>query len=284
MHPYPSCGLPSDLFYLPTINDSIALEFTYCRPNKYSQRTLGPSGSTLGLAPSEHLSQTGSTSILKQLLDKEVIERPVFSLMLINSHEGVLSVGGTAAEAVTLVVQQTQENLDRLGAVESADPAAAEGSGEKMEMVKRGEDGKDVAARDKNWQDGWVWNKVQGADGWWQILMQSVWVDGSAVLKNQAVVVDVRITTGRSQTRLTPSRSTPPSSSHPPWQRKPSTPPSRVRMPFRPLTPTSTPSPASTHRRLLLVSAGRSFRSCIVLDVNLGHVRGCRGAGSVWGG
>ena len=89
---------------MPTINSSVALSFAYCRPSKFLQHTFGPSDSTLGLAPSEHLSQMGTRSILKQLLEKEAIERPVFSLMLINSHEEVLSIGGTAASAVDMVV------------------------------------------------------------------------------------------------------------------------------------------------------------------------------------
>ena len=189
-HPYPTCGLPTDLFYLPTLNTSLPLSFAHCRPSKFSQNTLGPSGSTLGLAPSEHLSQTGSESILKQLLDNKVIERSIFSLMLINEHEGVLSVGGTAASAIDMVVTQTKNELDHLGSIERGEEVPLQKG--KKPLVKRGRHLKDVAPRESNWEDGWAWNNVQGADGWWQILMQSVWVDGSKVLQNQAVVIDVR--------------------------------------------------------------------------------------------
>ena len=188
-HPFPSCRLPSDLFFLPVLNDSIPLSFAHCRPNKFSSNTLGPSGSTLGLAPSEHLSQLGTVSILKQLLEKGAIKRPVFSLMLINSHEGVLSLGGTAADAVDMVVSQTKDQLDRLGDLEQAKNAPSKE--EKIPLVRRSKGNKGVLTREANWEDGWAWSQVQGADGWWQILMQSVWVDGSTVLKNQAVVVDV---------------------------------------------------------------------------------------------
>ncbi|KAL9125094.1 MAG: hypothetical protein Q9217_005648 [Psora testacea] len=174
-HPYPTCGLPTDLFHLPTINMSIPLSFAHCRPSKFSQSTLGPSGSTLGLAPSEHLSQTGSTSILKQLVDKGAIERPIFSLMLINDHEGVLSVGGTAASAIEMVVTQTKNELDHLGAIERGEEVPLQK--EKKPLAKRGRPSKEVALRQADWEENWVWSKVQGADGWWQILMQSVWVD-----------------------------------------------------------------------------------------------------------
>ena len=54
-HPFPACSLPTDTFHLPNIKESIDLEFTHCRPSKFSLNTLGASGSVLGLAPSEHL-------------------------------------------------------------------------------------------------------------------------------------------------------------------------------------------------------------------------------------
>ena len=188
-HPFPSCRLPSDLFFLPVLNTSIPLSFAHCRPNKFSSNTLGPSGSTLGLAPSEHLSQLGTVSILQQLLEKGAIKRPVFSLMLINSHDGVLSLGGTAARAVDMVVSQTKDQLDRLGNLEHTKDAPVKE--EKIPLARRSRGNKEVLTRESNWDGGWAWSQVQGADGWWQILMQSVWVDGSTVLRNQAVVVDV---------------------------------------------------------------------------------------------
>ena len=48
-----------------------------------------------------------------------------------------------------------------------------------------------IEAREASWKDDWEWTKVQGAEGWWQILMQGVWVGGSRVLQNQAAVIDV---------------------------------------------------------------------------------------------
>jgi hypothetical protein len=188
-HPYPTCSLPTDIFHLPTVNTQLPLSFAYCRPLKFSRNTLEASGSTLGLAPSDHLSQTGSTSLLKQLLDTKAIERPIFSLMLLNGHEGVLSVGGTGASAVQLVEKQTRDELDRVGALERGEIAPAPIVNG---LVKRGGRGsKGVVSRQSDWEEGWTWNKVQGAEGWWQILMQAIWVDGSKVLQNQAVVIDV---------------------------------------------------------------------------------------------
>lgn len=170
------------------MNISIPLSFAYCRPSKFSLDTLGASGSALGLASSEHLSQTKSTSILKQLLQKHIIERPIFSLMLINGQEGVLSIGGTGARAVEMVQQQTKDELDHVGAVERGEITPD------FHVVKRDTTKREpVFDTEASWEEGWKWSQVQGAEGWWQILMQGVWVDGSKVLHNQAAVIDVGV-------------------------------------------------------------------------------------------
>lgn len=178
---------------MPTVNISLPLTFAYCRPSKFSLKTLGASGSTLGLAPSEHLSQTRTASLVKQLLDKEVIQRPIFSLMLINGQDGVLSLGGTAAGAIEMVETQTKSQLDSIGGKGKQELKPVE---ELPPLKKRGRTSKGVTARQPDWEDGWTWSDVQGAEGWWQVLMRGVWVDGSKVLKNQAVVVDVCILLG----------------------------------------------------------------------------------------
>lgn len=188
--PYPTCFEPTDDFYLPTVNTTLPLSFAYCRPSKYSTRTLGASGSILGLAPSEHLSQIRTPSLFKQLLEKEAIQRPIFSLMLINGQDGVLSVGGTAANAIDLVETQTKTELDSL----ASDTRPQEPPVTKLpDLVKRGRTGKGIITRQPDWEDDWAWSEVQGAEGWWQVLMHGVWVDGSKVLHNQAVVIDVHI-------------------------------------------------------------------------------------------
>ena len=185
-HPFPGCSLPSDSFFLPTIQTSVPLSFAHCRPSKSSVETLGPSGSILGLAPSEHLSQIVSPSFFEQLLQKGIVKRPIFSIMLINGREGVLSIGGTTARAVDLVNQQTTEELDRAGGVSSADTQ------HELELAKRDlRKHSDIESLQSDWQDAWRWSKVQGAEGWWQILMQGVYVNGDKVLKNQPVVIDV---------------------------------------------------------------------------------------------
>ncbi|KAI9669465.1 MAG: hypothetical protein M1817_004690 [Caeruleum heppii] len=199
--PHPLCRLPQDIVHLPTINTSAPLAFAHCQPSKASVDTLLSSGSMLGLTASESLSQTKTPTLMKQLLDQGIIEQNLWSLMFINGHEGVLSLGGTAADAVDMVQKQTEEELDRLGNLdklpavepaEAADPISPDP--EKRHHLpneKRDDRKKSTTDHAETWKDGWKWSKVQGARGWWQILMQGVWVDGSRVLQNQPVIIDI---------------------------------------------------------------------------------------------
>ncbi|KAL8825401.1 MAG: hypothetical protein Q9191_004441 [Dirinaria sp. TL-2023a] len=152
----------------------------------------------LGLAPSAHLKQTQSSSFISQLLKNAIIERPIFSLMLVNGQQGVLSIGGTAASAVDLVTQQTRDELDRVGALEEgkvpviATTDLSVSKGKSSALWQRGRShGSEIGIREVDWRDEWKWSHVQGAEGWWQMLMQGVWVDGSRVLQNQAAVIDI---------------------------------------------------------------------------------------------
>ncbi|KAL9027191.1 MAG: hypothetical protein Q9196_004258 [Gyalolechia fulgens] len=205
-HPYRSCTLPKDVFRFSTAGKPIRLPFAYCRPLKGSQHTLEASGSMLGLAPSKHLRQIQTSFFLHQLLKEGIVKRPIYSIMLITGHEGVLSIGGTAVQAAHMVDKQTAEELDRASAQEMIDAFTKENGRtlvggansldkaipeEKMILHKREVDAKDFKVTQENWEERWTWSSVQGAEGWWQTLMQGVWVDGSRVLRNQAAVIDI---------------------------------------------------------------------------------------------
>lgn len=41
------------------------------------------------------------------------------------------------------------------------------------------------------WRDGWKWSPVEGAAGWWQILMRGIWADQVKIMKNQPCIIDV---------------------------------------------------------------------------------------------
>lgn len=58
-------------------------------------------------------------------------------------------------------------------------------------LVKRARKPKPMDRGAPSWADAWKWSPVEGAEGWWQILMRGVWTDGVKVLKNQPAVIDV---------------------------------------------------------------------------------------------
>jgi hypothetical protein len=201
---------------------SVAVAFAHCRPSKSSVDTLRPSGAMLGLAPAGSLSQTRTPSLLGQLRERGVVRHDMWALMLVNGHEGVFSLGGSSAHVIDAVERQTRDELNRLGelermqaataAAEAATAAAAAAAaaattttGRKPSNVSLADKGPekrherrdakrlkgDTGAAVDGTTAAWSWSKVQGAAGWWQILMQGVWVDGRRALKNQPVILDV---------------------------------------------------------------------------------------------
>lgn len=65
----------------------------------------------MGLAPSESLKQITVPSLIQQLHDAKIIEEEVFSITLVNSFEGVLSIGGTAAESMSRISERIEQFL-----------------------------------------------------------------------------------------------------------------------------------------------------------------------------
>ena len=230
--PFPGCKLSTDSFQFPGAQSGVLLQFPYCRPSKSSSSTLGLSGSVIGLAPSRKMTQINGPLPVSQLLKRDIIKRPIFSLMLINGHEGVLSLGGTTITIVDMVQRRSENALARLGRKDSM------GSIAKHDLEKRriGD-----VHREMSWEDHWKWSKVQGADGWWQILIQAVLVNGRKVLKNQPSVLDVTNMPPFFRSSLTLARSILLSSLPPVKQLQPSTPRSLGLNNFHPLTMASTP-------------------------------------------
>lgn len=208
------------------------MKFPHCKPAKQNLLTLRPSGSIIGLAPSDSLRQIDVPSLLQQLIDAKMVENDIFSLTLVNGQQGILSLGGTAQEAVSLIEDRIERFLghhDSAPAAEQVDdpqqaaedlangaPNAGFGHDEpdqgfppqedKGYLKKRGleEDAPALdapklmkrarphrAERKSSWRDGWKWSPVEGAAGWWQILMRGIWADGSKVMKNQPCIIDV---------------------------------------------------------------------------------------------
>jgi 2-hydroxychromene-2-carboxylate isomerase len=119
---------------------------------------------------------------MMQMIEKNVINTPVWSLVLINGKDGIFSIGGTSTPSVRRAKIRTDDELARAGNYEvKRDGVVASRSAADIEMEA------DLSANE------WKWSKVQGAEGWWQILMRGIWVDGNKVLENQPIVLDVSI-------------------------------------------------------------------------------------------
>jgi len=177
--------------------------------------------------------------LIDQLITEGFIQEQVFSIHLINGQEGILSIGGTIAEAISQVEEKIEMFLGRphglAEPVYSADPAqdiqdAANGASDAFlasgqnqgppefperakQFVKRTHVKRDQAIqvptfddlnplnragrpKQKNptlpsWRDGWKWSPVEGAAGWWQILMRGIWADQVKIMKNQPCIIDV---------------------------------------------------------------------------------------------
>ncbi|KAN0096401.1 acid protease [Hyaloscypha variabilis] len=176
----PTCREPTDVIHLPTIKQSISASFALCRPAKQWIRSLLPSGAYLGLAPSAALSQTKTTSIMQQLIEKSIIDTPVWSLVLINGKDGIYTIGGTSASSLRQAEVETNDELARYANHEvKRDVLVASRSTADIEMA--------TALSSEEWK----WSQVKGAEGWWQILMRGVWVDGIKELENQLIVLDI---------------------------------------------------------------------------------------------
>ncbi|KAH6676269.1 aspartic peptidase domain-containing protein [Halenospora varia] len=153
---FPTCRLPIDILHLFAI-----------RRTQWS-RALLPNGAYLGLAPSTHLSQLRGTSLMPQLIEREIIDRPMWSIVLLNSREGLFSMGGTAIATIKEIEKESESALLHNGG---------------HEELKRGEE--------FDWEGDWKWLKVQGSEGWWQISMDGIWVEGEKILRQQPIILDV---------------------------------------------------------------------------------------------
>ncbi|KAM3081719.1 phosphatidate cytidylyltransferase, variant 3 [Clarireedia jacksonii] len=152
----------------------IPVGFALCRPSKSWIGGLGRSGGLVGVAGGEGLRQVGgrNSGFMEGLERAGVLDERwggLWSVMLINGREGVWSIGGTAGRTVREVEEEIEEELDKLG---------------RHDDLKR----KDKAVVEG---DEWEWLKVQGADGWWQILMKSIYVSGTKVLQDQQAILDL---------------------------------------------------------------------------------------------
>ena len=110
--------------------------------------------------------------------------------MLIDGEKGVLTLGGTADEAVEGAKHQAEDVLVKLGDHEPGKDKTPKPSIAKRDREKKAKKEENV----EPWRQRWKWSNVEGSTvGWWQILMQGLWVSGAKIMRNQPVVLDVSL-------------------------------------------------------------------------------------------
>jgi hypothetical protein len=119
---------------------------------------------------------------MNQLIEKNIIDLPMWSVVLLNGQDGLFSMGGTPIATIREIERETRELL-------SGQDTHSE--------LKRGTSLEKRIAEYTPTKEGdpstnWKWLKVQGSDGWWQIQLHGIWVDGRKIVFNQPAVLDVR--------------------------------------------------------------------------------------------
>lgn len=110
----------------------------------------------------------------------------------VNGASEQLLNGGRDASSIPpgeVPLQAPQLKRRSLEAEPTTDNAIMEGM---KSLVKRARGNRaSEIPKAPSWRDGWRWSPVEGASGWWQILMRGIWSDGVKIMKNQPCVVDV---------------------------------------------------------------------------------------------
>ena len=168
------CTRPSEEFHFPGIFP-VGLDLPTCSPSKSSRQTLANSGTSLGLAPhTDSLSRLASAPLLERLKNEKVIEDKIWSVTLLDTESGVISLGGTIAKEVEEAKVRGEVELKHFG-----DPfATSDWVNEHVDAQLRM-----AMPLEAPWDKHFKWTEVQGAAGWWTALMSGVWINGAKVWK-----------------------------------------------------------------------------------------------------
>jgi hypothetical protein len=171
------------MFYLDKSIPPVRLLLPTCNPPKASHHTLQPSRSNLGLAQLSHLIRLDGFNLLERLVKEKLIIDKIWSISLLDSERGILSLGTTIAKDMERAKTRSDIELERAG-----DPTASEQmTEEEVERKLRS-----MMPDDQPLQAHFKWADTKGAAGWWTSLMAGVWINGVKVLKNQPVLFDVQ--------------------------------------------------------------------------------------------
>ena len=118
-----------------------------------------------------------------QLKRRAAVADDIWSITVLDSETGVLTIGSTIAREMEQIKQRIELELNTYG-----DPVAT------PEWIG----GQVDAAVKLSMPDGsppekhFKWSPVSGASGWWTTLTSGIWVNGAKVLGNQPVVLDIQ--------------------------------------------------------------------------------------------
>jgi hypothetical protein len=179
---HPVCRNPRDVFHLDRDANPTELVFPICQPLHASRSTLLPASNVLGLAPRGPLQRLPGYGLLQQLRRENVISHELWSVTLLDSKNGILSIGSTIAKEVERAKLQGDLELQYLGDT-TAMYSIEEEVNQKLAFSMF--DSLPLEAHFK-------WINLQGASGWWTSLMTGVWVNDAKILKNQPILLDIQ--------------------------------------------------------------------------------------------
>lgn len=177
------CTGSQDDFKFASYHTPLRLQLPICMPPKTSSLTLAASGSVIGLSPGGSLSRIQAPGLVDQLKQSSATSRACWSITIIDSDTGVLSLGGTIAKEIEEAKLRAQTELKHYGQF-LATPAWVQ---EQVDLALR------LSMPDGSpMEQHFRWSQLSGSAGWWTSLMPGVWVNGVKVLKNQPVLFDVQ--------------------------------------------------------------------------------------------
>jgi hypothetical protein len=115
---------------------------------------------------------------MPQLLEGKTIDVPIWSLVLLDGNDGLLSIGGSLAQSPEQPTSKAETSDQTLMHTE----IKREGHVKSRAVV-------DFVLEDR--MTSLKWNSLHGAEGWWQILMAGVWIGKTRILQNQPIILDV---------------------------------------------------------------------------------------------
>ncbi|KAH0829859.1 hypothetical protein AYO21_10167 [Fonsecaea monophora] len=182
---HPICARASDEFHLSPNLPALRLEFPACAPAKASRQSLAHSGTFLGLAPHVgSLARLSSPPLLTQLREQDAVPNKVWSVTLLDTETGILTLGGTIAKEVEEAKIRGDVELKHFGQA----GITAEWVSEQVQAQLQA-----MMPTEVPWDQHFKWTEVQGAAGWWMALMRGVWIHGAKILRNQPVILDINV-------------------------------------------------------------------------------------------